>query len=163
MRTGPQSAIRNAAMGCGSITAVDPFLADASAACGETGPSLWSPAASEQLLYRAGVPLGLGVTDQPIALEELEDGAQLAAPVVAYLWAINLGKGDRIAVALKKDGEVVAENAATLDRDKAQYMLFAGKKAPTGGWPTGTYTGEVQVTRAGKDVIAETSEPVTFN
>jgi hypothetical protein len=147
---------------------VDPFLADAGVACGESGPSLWSAAAKEKLPYRAGVLLGFGVTDHPVALEELEDGAQLATPkpdtpVVAYLWAINLRKGDTIEVALKKDGEVVAENAATLDRDKAQYMLFAGKKAPTGGWPTGTYTGEAQVTRAGKDVIAETSEPVTFN
>jgi hypothetical protein len=53
---------------------VDPFLAAAGVACGETGPSLWSPAAKEQLPYRAGVLLALGVTDHPIALEELEDG-----------------------------------------------------------------------------------------
>jgi hypothetical protein len=147
---------------------VDPFLAAAGVACGETGPSLWSPAAKEQLPYSAGVLLALGVTDHPIALEELEDGVPLAVPkpdtpAVAYLWAINLRKGDRIAVSLKKDGEAVAENAATLDRDKAQYMLFANKKTPAGGWPAGTYTGEAKITREGKDVIAETSEPVTFN
>lgn len=147
---------------------VDPFLAGADAACGEGGKSLWSADVKEKLPYRAGVLLGLGVTDHPIALEELEDGARLAAPkpntpVVAYLWAINLRQGDRIEVALKKDGQVVAENAATLERDKAQYMLFAGKKAPQGGWPAGTYTSVAKVTRGGKDVIAETSEPITFD
>jgi hypothetical protein len=49
------------------------------------------------------------------------------------------------------DGAMIAENkAAPLDRDKAQVILFAGKKAPGAGWPAGTYRSEYQVMRSGR-------------
>jgi hypothetical protein len=33
---------------------------------------------------------------------------------------------------------------------------------PAGGWPDGTYTAAVKVTRDGKAVIEQSSEPVAF-
>lgn len=146
---------------------VDPFIAERDAACGASGPRLWSPAVLDGLAYREGVVLALGLVDGPVTLEALEEGAAPAAPAsdtpaVAYVWAINLLKGDRLEVALRKDGETVAENAVTLERNKAQYLLFAGKKAPEGGWPKGSYTAEMTVTRDGRAAIDETSAAVEF-
>ncbi len=47
------------------------------------------------------------------------------------------------------DGVDVA-NSVTLDRNKAQYLLFTGKKRPPGGWKAGMYEGSVMVTQGGK-------------
>lgn len=146
---------------------VDPFLADDAAVCGKEGPSLWSASAKAALPYQQGTLLALGFADHAVTLQELETGAALAAPndatpVLVYLWAINLKNGDVIEIALSKEGAVVANNRDTLDHDKAQYMLFVGKKAPPGGWPGGTYTGAVKVTRAGSPVINQT-QTLTLN
>ncbi|MGH6735258.1 MAG: M23 family metallopeptidase [Methyloceanibacter sp.] len=141
---------------------VDPFLADMAAACDTNEEALWTQSARAKLLYEPGVLLGSGVTDHPVTLEELEAGAPLPqpkrdTPVVAYLWGINLQKGDFVHVLLRQDGTMLAENTETLDRNKAQFMLFAGKKAPQGGWPAGSYVGEIKVMRDGKPVLSETA------
>lgn len=150
------------------MTTVDPFLADDGVACGADGPSLWSNAAKAKLTYQRGALLGLGITDHAVTLVQLEDGAKIGSPsadtpAVAYMWAINLEKGDTLDVALKKDGDVVVNNTETLDRSKAQMMLFAGKKAPQGGWPKGRYTAQVTVMRDGKPVISEETAPVVLD
>ncbi|HXG78447.1 MAG TPA: M23 family metallopeptidase [Methyloceanibacter sp.] len=147
---------------------IDPFLPDPNAACGAQSGMLWSEAAKAALSYREGVLLGLGFADHPVSLEELETGASLGAPtrntpLVLYAWAINLQGGDEMKIALKRGEEVLVENAETLDRNKAQYMLFAGKKAPAGGWPEGPYTGVLTVLRDGKPVISETTAPLALD
>jgi hypothetical protein len=146
---------------------VDPFLAETNAACGEDGPVLWSAKAKAALPYRAGQLLDFGLAGQVIELEALEAGETLTlpapdAPLVAYMRAINLQEGDVIALKLKRGDEIVADNVVTLDRNKAQYMLFTGKKAPQGGWPKGAYSGTVTVTRDGKQVISETTPARVF-
>ncbi len=61
-----------------------------------------------------------------------------------------------------QDGAVVEKNAETLDRNKAQYMLFVGKKAPAGGWPKVSYQAEVKIMRDGKAAIEAKSDPVAL-
>jgi len=100
---------------------VDPFLADDKDACGANGTSLWSKEAKVALGYQKGVVLGLGFADHGLDIAELEIGAEMKVPsaqmpLVAYVWAINLQKGDIVQVALIKDGAVVQNNSATLDR-----------------------------------------------
>ena len=137
---------------------VDPFLPEVAASCGNGGKSLWSASTLRALTYRPATLLAVGVTDRAIALEELEEGTPLAvpgreSPAVAYMWAINLQKGDLIDLALTFRGRIVARNYERLVRNKAQLMLFAGKKAPPGGWPKGTYASQVEVIRNGNPVI----------
>lgn len=141
---------------------IDPFLPDPSGACGAEAAPLWSAKAKAALPYRPGILLSLGFADGPVTLEALETGAPLGkpkrdTPLVFYAWAINLQGGDEMKIALKRGEAVVVENAEKLDRNKAQYMLFAGKRAPSGGWPEGPYTGIVSVMRNGKPVIEETA------
>jgi hypothetical protein len=139
---------------------VDPFLAEDKTACMKDGPTLWSKEAKAAMSYKEGALLGLGFADYGLDIVELETGATMKAPsaqtpMVAYLWAINLQKGDIVQIALIKDGAVVQSNSDTLDHTKAQYMLFAGKKAPPTGWPKGSYKASAKVSRGGKVVIEE--------
>jgi hypothetical protein len=139
---------------------VDPFLADDKSACSKDGPTLWSKEARAALSYKEGTVLGLGFADHALDVAELETGAEMKipsaqTPMVAYVWAINLQKGDIVQIALIKDGAVVQNNSATLDHSKAQFMLFAGKKAPEAGWPIGSYKAAAKVSRGGRTVIEE--------
>ncbi len=54
---------------------------------------------------------------------------------------INAKKGDVQKLVLRgPDGGTIAENtAAPVDRGKAQWMMFAGRKVPDGGWSRGSY------------------------
>lgn len=137
---------------------VDPFLPDPMTPCGTGRGVLWSASASSTLAYQRGALLAIGLTDHVITLDELEAGTPLASPsretpVIAYMWAINLQKGDVVDVEITYGGKVVVKNSESLDRNKAQLMLFTGKKAPPGGWLEGTYASEAQVTRGGEPVF----------
>jgi hypothetical protein len=137
---------------------IDPFLPDLTKPCGSRVKPLWSGSAFSALAYRPGTLLAVGLTDRAISLEELEASAPLAAPsrgtpVVAYMWAINLQKGDVVDIEVTYEGKGVVKNSERLERNKAQFMLFAGKKPPADGWLEGTYTAAVEVTREGKPVL----------
>jgi hypothetical protein len=76
-------------------------------------------------------------------------------------WALAVGpkSGDVLKVRLTgPDGKLVAESERTQPRDQAQAWLFAGKKAPAGGWPVGLYVGEAQLIRAGRVVDTHRAE-----
>jgi hypothetical protein len=140
--------------------ALDPFDGGPAvgAACGIAGKPLWSKELTPILGYDGnGDVIDAGFHDGPFAMEGLETGnISGAAPakdwpaIVAYLWAINLAAGDKISVTLQGPGGILAENAATLDRNKAQFLLFAGKKRPQKGWPAGSYTGSLTVVNGGQ-------------
>jgi hypothetical protein len=40
-----------------------------------------------------------------------------------------------------------------LDHDKAQWLIYVGKKRPATGWPRGVYRARYEVTRAGAAVL----------
>lgn len=143
---------------------VDPFQPDPTVTCGTQKQSLWSSAARKALAYREGEILAFAFSTAAVQLDQLETGKLRAAiptpaspALVAYVWAINLQKDDQITVRLHgADGNPLGRNSVTLDRNKAQYMLFAGAKRPAAGWPPGTYKAVVEVTRDGKAKIDRT-------
>lgn len=141
---------------------VDPFLADDAKACSKdgSGPSLWSEAARVALSYRQGAILQAGFADHAPQLAELETGTLVgvpsaSTPLVAYLWAINLQEGDVVSLDLGMSGESLSSNSQTVDHSKAQYFLFAGKKSPPGGWPSGIYSAEAKIMRDGKPALSQ--------
>jgi murein DD-endopeptidase MepM/ murein hydrolase activator NlpD len=139
--------------------AVDPFLPDAKAPCGDETETLWTSSAKAALAYRQGSVLALGFTNRPVGLQALEQDvpsvASRRAPLVAYAWAINLQKGDVVEIELNKDRQNLSRNSVTLDRNKAQFLVFAGKKSPDQGWPEGTYDALVTVVRGGRPLITQ--------
>lgn len=123
---------------------------------GPSGP-LWSAEVVTQTPYVAGAVLNLGFAAGPVAMGNIEDGA-IAAPtrsspyIVAYGRGIGLRGGDEVEISLTGPGgaELAHGRQPPLDRDKAQYMAYAGKKRPVDGWPAGAYTARMRVYREGR-------------
>ncbi|RYG30117.1 MAG: M23 family metallopeptidase, partial [Burkholderiales bacterium] len=145
---------------------VDPFAPDMAAgtcAVGGAGHGLWAPQAAKTMAYKPGAVLNAGFAVAPLSMETIEAGL-ISAPtlhspmLIAYVRAINLQGGDIQKLVIKTpDGAVLTEAAQpALDRAKAQYMFFTGKRTPPGGWKPGSYSATYSVERAGKTAITQT-------
>jgi hypothetical protein len=138
---------------------LDPFRPAADAtSCGAAQDALWADDALAALAYENGSLLRVGFSSGAVEMPQLQSGLLDDSPpspdwpaLVAYGWAINLAKGDEISVSLSGPDGVASSNTVTLDRAKAQYLLFTGKKRPAGGWPKGEYRGTFEV-RSGSAV-----------
>jgi hypothetical protein len=112
--------------------------------------------------------LALGLADHEVSLEELDNGAppvpKFNTPAIAYVSAANLKKGDVVEISLANTEKPLLTNSETLAEDKAAYLLQAGKRGvPAGGWPSEwTYSAQVKITRDGKTLIEQATNPVPF-
>lgn len=148
--------------------AVDPFsrktLKENAQTCldsAQLSESLWDLDAQMALNAPALQLLGSGLAGQVIdhqslkrALPEAPDLASQA--MVGWAWLINLQAGDRISIDITApDGSRFAGNVIDpLDRNKADYSLFAGKR---GSPAPGMYHVRVQVLRGDGVVLDKTS------
>lgn len=66
-------------------------------------------------------------------------GLTTASPaIVVYGWFINLEKGDQVRFSLAgPDGEIARKRFKPLDRAKAAFASFAGKRNKGEAWPSG--------------------------
>jgi len=129
-------------------TVVDPFApAMAGGPCRPaTGPSLWSVAAAGSMAYRSRVVLNAGFAGVEPSMASIEAGGlseptRTAPVLVAYVRALGLKAGDveRLTVT-GPDGQGLA--TATNDplaSNRAQQMIFAGRRLRGDGWPAGRY------------------------
>ncbi|WP_304190333.1 M23 family metallopeptidase [Phenylobacterium aquaticum] len=141
---------------------IDPFAPDTPIACDPKAPvaGLWTPAAAAQLPYQTGAVLNAGFADRAATNDDVEGGG-LATPtaaspaLLAYVRAIDLLAGDLVRITLvAPDGATLVDSRGPpLDHDKAQWLVFAGKKRPAAGWPRGVYRARYEVTRAGAVVL----------
>jgi murein DD-endopeptidase MepM/ murein hydrolase activator NlpD len=140
-------------------TKVDPFaFGQAPGQCGG-GKSLWI----DPPPYVAGAVLVTGFAAGPVTMAAVQEtGTEQqprparTLPLVGFAQTIGLARGDVQQIVLRgPDGATIADNRAPpLERDKAQVILFAGKKAPAGGWPAGVYRVDYRVIRAGRVAIS---------
>jgi hypothetical protein len=147
--------------------AVDPFAYGAPEnSCGG-GRSLWAASLGEQMQYRAGEIIDYGFAGIAPTMALIESGEVGRHPVtpgsdalVAYVRAIGLKAGDRQFLAVQGPGgaSLSASNLPALDRDKAQFLVIAGKKRNDAAWPAGRYTATYRVTRDGAEVLRKTFE-----
>jgi hypothetical protein len=137
---------------------VDPFAPAPGAA------PLWNGQARKLLAYKAGAVLNVGFAAGPVDQGKIEAAPPAkpgrdSAALVAYGRAIELERGDEIYVALRgPGGGLLGENHVVLDRDKAQYLIYAGRKRPPTGWPAGRYAARLEVRRGGKVALARDAE-----
>ena len=146
---------------------VDPFAyGAASDSCGGGAP-LWHPAVHAQFTYQQRTVINAGFANGPVTMELVEDGSAgkelpsaSAGAIVAFVRVIGLKTGDTQRLVIKDPtGNVFAENrAAQLDKNKAQYLLFTGKKRPANGWDRGTYRATYVVERDGQVVLTKELE-----
>ena len=143
---------------------VDPFAyGKEEKACGG-GTSLWEASLERTLAYQTGSLLKKGFATGPVKSDAIESGEAGRDPpttgspaLVAYVRAIGLRGGDRQTPTLfGPDGKALAQNKAPpLDRDKAQWMLFARIRPPEGGFRPGLYRAIYRVERDGKPAIEQ--------
>jgi murein DD-endopeptidase MepM/ murein hydrolase activator NlpD len=143
-----------------------PNLAPGTCTAGGAGDGLWTRQAAKAMAYKQGVVLNAGFAAAPVSMETIEAG-EIAAPtaaspmLIAYVRAINLQGGDVQELTIEgPDGTVLTKGAQPpLDRAKAQYMAFVGKRSPQAGnsaWPGGEYTAAYTVRRDGRPVMTQT-------
>lgn len=146
-----------------TVDAFAPKLAAGACAAGGASGGLWRPDAASAMAYKPGAVLNAGFAAAPVTMEAIEAGG-IAGPtttstaLVAYVRAINLQGGDVQELVVKgPDGSVVAQGSQpALDRAKAQYMMFAGKRASQGKWAPGAYSATYTVRRCGEAVVTRT-------
>jgi hypothetical protein len=146
---------------------VDPFAVDAAeGACG-AGTSLWSASVRDSLAYQARTVLNVGFAAGPVTMEQIESGEAAGSPpgveaqaLVAFVRAIGLKRGDTQRLSITApDGRLIADQAEKpLDRDKAQVMLFVGRKRPPAGWDRGPYRATYSVVRDGNVLLERSFE-----
>lgn len=144
---------------------VDPFRNSSDSSCGGVVQALWNDEALSALTYQRSAILRGGFAPGAIDLPDVEAGNDQTLgtgkpgkdwqAMVSYVWAINLEEGDEIIVSLEGPAGLSASNSVRLDRSKAQYLLFAGKKRPAGGWPSGRYIARVEILNDGKVRLTE--------
>lgn len=153
---------------------VDPFTGrEASAACvADAGKalasSLWLPDVANALASTEARILEVGFAGAAIEPEELEMGLspdKLASPtspgLVFFARVMNMREGDQLRFALDGPGDWKQEHAMKpVDRAKARFVGFAGKKLKAARWPPGRYAGRVELYRAGRVVLRAEGEMV---
>lgn len=112
--------------------------------------------------------VALGLADHKVTEDELVSGADLAAPKfntpgVAYVLVAHAKKGDKIELHLTKDGKSLMHNVRELDADEDGVLVMAGKAGvPAGGWPKGSYTAKVKLTRGGETLAEQETDAIPF-
>jgi hypothetical protein len=146
---------------------VDPFAFGAPGRSCEGGTALWSPSLRDSLSYRAPAVLNTGFANGPVTMAEVEAGdlaelqpAREATALVAFVRAIGLRRGDvqRLSIAGPDGATFVDQTENPLERNKAQVLLFAGKRRPVEGLRSGRYRAAYLVTREGKVVLRRSFE-----
>lgn len=140
---------------------VDPFAPGpvSRASCAAQAP-LWTPAAAQQMAYKAGAILNAGFSGAAVTMEAIEAAKvvpfKVASPVLAaYMRVIEPAKGDELELVLTGPGgaPLASQRLPPLANDKAQQFAFIGKRRPATGWPAGEYHAVLRVHRAGKIVL----------
>ena len=137
--------------------ALDPFTGrPVGSGCGREGLPLWDETAAAQLPLSATALLDMGLAAGPVTPDDLAASvpsapAPNAPAIVLWAWAINLEEGDRIALRLDGPDGIIAEDVTEpLDRSKAAYAAYAGRKRAPGPGP---FRGAVAILRDGKPII----------
>lgn len=140
---------------------IDPFSGkEQDGTCGalEAGlsVSLWAEALRSRLAYADAAVIEAGFAAGPVTTQDAEQGV-IAAPgamasgLVFYVRLINMREGDGLRLtASGPEGFNASSEIAPLDRGKADYVAFAGRKLAGDRWAAGRYRGQVDVLRDGK-------------
>lgn len=139
---------------------VDPFAWGVNPAACAGGRTLWNPSTAAALAYRSPSVLNQGFASGGVSMDQVEAqqtpaASASGAALVAFVRAIGLEAGDvqTLTVTFPDGKPLGAGSIPPLERAKAQYLMFTGKKRPPAGWAHGEYRARYEVRRAGKLVL----------
>jgi murein DD-endopeptidase MepM/ murein hydrolase activator NlpD len=144
---------------------IDPFSGRSQdAACAShsrKAEGLWEESTAKVLDYQSGQVFAVSFSDAVPVLDALERdhvGAQphgKSGQLILVARFLNLRGGDRIRLAIEGPAGFHVERLTTpLQRHKATYMAYVGKRRTLPSWPPGQYEGHARVLR-GDTVISE--------
>lgn len=128
--------------------------------------SLWASNVSRQLGQPKSELLEIGFLSEPVNSRMLERGqidhikfSRESKALIFYARYMNINRGDRIRltvtgpsnIRLNKIGDEISKN-------KAQYVMFVGKKLRTQRWLKGKYIGQAVLIRRQKPIVSRKLE-----
>ncbi len=144
---------------------VDPFVGrGVTAACDGPRAPLWSGAALAELTYDpTGVLIAGFATGRPDKVKarrgeyrDVRFGSEARA-LVFWVDLFGVQAGDRqVFRLLGPDGRPIHGTESMIEASNVSWFAFSGRRAPAGGWPAGTYTGEFRLFRDGATIASAT-------
>lgn len=116
-------------------------------------PIVYTPTAFLNDGFTTSTPDAAIVHDAPTELTSITADA----PALIY-WvdAMNLREGDRVTLSITApDGAIFAQKTLTLEKAKASYFAFIGKKNSSGAPTVGEYTARAAITRGDEKPIVK--------
>ena len=141
---------------------VDPFRGTGGGPdCGPGSAPLWTQAALAQLAYAPLLLTGSGLAGEPPRWEDVQEGRHAAAlrrdapALILWVEGMALRAGDRLRYRISApDGSTVLDDERTEAKAQARFFRYVGRKRPDGGWPSGTWQGEVTLSRDGTPPVS---------
>ena len=147
---------------------IDPItgrFADQPCTANDFSKTLFSPEALKPLLETGFQPLlEDGFANGPVNGKQIQASQTRLptgqSPFVYFTKFINLKKGDFLRLSIEGPNGLLSNiQTDPLDRNKASYTAFVGKRNPP---PTGAYSGKVSLIRDGAVIFTHTSKPFGF-
>lgn len=142
---------------------IDPFTADEAPSarnCKAPKTSLWTAKARDALAYSPVTLLSAGFTQEApttrsIEIDEPPRPDSVSPALMAWVRVIGVKAGDVQTLTVTDPlNETFAENGPVkLDKSKAQWLAFAGRKRSVPSWPLGKYKAHFTLKRKGKVLI----------
>lgn len=138
-------------------------------ATSDAGATLWDATAAKSFSYRNGEFIGAGFSARQIGTRELEIDHRVVPPnavskaLLFYARLTNLRANDRISMSVTgPDGFVVKHVSEPLNRNKATYVTFAGRRLRAPRWPAGNYEGKAELIRGGEVIARSDTKLLTL-
>jgi len=149
---------------------IDPFTgaAPSASACRPRPTSapassgaMWTSDAAAQLPGPRTRLLGAGFLGAPPSLIGLERGTDqrqaataTAGALVYYARVMHAQEGDRVVLELESPNRPPMTSVGDpIDRFKATFFRFIGRRRPPGGWPRGVFRARLSIKRGGQTVL----------
>lgn len=151
---------------------IDPFVgASRSAACGPGEEPLWSREVRASLDYQPPLLTNSGITATAPDKDDTRKGWHRARTLPAKSPSLTLwvdgywfDRGDKVGFQLQgPDRDMVIDRQFEVGQNRQRWFSFASAPRPFGGWPEGTYRGEVRVQRVGSAIRETIASVVEVN